>query len=152
LPKLAIFAAVEKVIIDQDNNLSLINLIQEIKVEIPEQMDEEIAKQEGIPLAAMRWSAFSMWHKTDADHPDTEYQQRVALIDPAGKPTGIEARVAFKFGEKIAIRNTSIVLGFPVHLAGQFVLRLWMNEKGQPESAEPLAEYPIKLSRGQPKA
>jgi hypothetical protein len=152
LPKLLIFAACEKAIIDQDHNVSLIGLIQDLKVEIPEQVDIEISKAEGLPVAAMRWAAFSMWLKTDVDS-GKEYEQRVALIDPTGKPTGIEARTAFGFAEgKTTMRNTSVVLGFPVHASGRFMLRLWIHEKGQPESIEPIAEYPINLNRGQPKA
>jgi hypothetical protein len=148
LPRLLLFAACEKVIIDQDNNVSLMTLVQDLRVEIPEPV--EVKSGEGLPVAAMRWAAFSMWLRTEED--DREYEQRVALIDPTGKPTGIEAKSSFKFGDKTTMRNISVVLGFPVHESGRYVLKLWMREKGQTEAAEPTAEYPINLKREQPKA
>jgi hypothetical protein len=145
------FAACEKVIIDRENNVSLITLLENLKIEIPEQIDRQPSEEEGLPVAASRWAAFSMWLKTPGEE-DREYEQRVALIDPTGKPTGIEGRAAFRFGgELTTMRNTFVVLGFPIHATGRYALRLWMHEKGQVESVEPVAEYPITLTREAPK-
>jgi hypothetical protein len=59
----------------------------------------------------------------------------------------------FRFEEgKTTMRNISVIVGFPVHASGRYILRLWIDEKGQPESANPVAEYPITLIKGQPKA
>jgi hypothetical protein len=55
VPKLAVFVACEKALIDQDNNnVSLITLLQDVKAQVPQSADNE-----------------------------NEYQQRIALIDPS---------------------------------------------------------------------
>ena len=151
MPKLMAFVACEKVIIDQDNNVSLITLLQELKSQIPESVTKEIPP--GVKtMAAIKWVAFSMWVKASDDENEKEYQQRVALVDPSGESTGIEGAAPFKFGsDKTSMRASVNVLGFPIYATGRYTLRLWMHEKGQPESPEPIAEYPIVVKREQPK-
>jgi hypothetical protein len=60
-----LFAACEKVIIDQDNNVSLISLLQDLKVDIPEGERPPAEKQGAV--VALRWSALAMWLKTEQD-------------------------------------------------------------------------------------
>ena len=147
MPKLMMFAACEKVLIDQDGSVSLVCLLAELKAEMPEPATKAIPK----PAAAMRWAAFSMWLKTETEDDEKEYEQRIALIDPSGEATGIQATTPFKFGDKTIMRNIVTILGFPIHASGRYVLRLWMQEKGHAESVDPIAEYPIGVRLEQPK-
>jgi hypothetical protein len=152
LPRLLLFAACEKVLIDQDNNASLISLIQDLKVEIPETVDLPTSSAGGLPVVAMRWTALAMWLRTETDT-DKEYEQRIDLIDPTGRTTGRASRTTFSFPEgKTTARNISVVLGFPVHASGRFLLRLWMRERDALKALSRSPSTPSTLTRGQPKA
>lgn len=141
MPKLLMFAPCEKVLIDQQNNISLIALLQEVSVEVPEP-----------PLgtmAALKWDAFSLWLKTP-DDAGRSYEQRVALFDPSGHPTGIEGSAPLNFGDKLTLRNIATVFGFPISATGRYLLKLWLYEKGQPPK-EHISEFPILVVRQSPK-
>jgi hypothetical protein len=147
MPRLLMFAPCEKVILDQQGNLSIITVLSELLVTIPEPPPEpEPAKSPVIPL---KWDVTSLWMKT-REPDDVVYEERFALIDPSGKPTGIGSSTDFAFGDKPLHRIIVTVLGFPISLTGRYTLKLWMHEKGR-EEGEPVAEFPILLRRALPK-
>lgn len=148
MPKLLIFAACEKVLVDQQNNTSLITLLQEAKVGIPVPAPgQEVPPPGAKVMAAMKWDALTLWTKTD----DKIYEQRIALFDPSGNPTGIEAAVGLDFAGKGTLRNVATVFGFPIYEMGVYLMKLWLREKGQ-EFGDPIAEFPITVIREEPKS
>ena len=148
MPKLLVFAACERVIIDQDNNVSLMNLVTEMTTEVPEQSEREADK---LAVAALRWAIFALWAKDPQDEGKT-FEQRVILLDPSGAPSGIEGATPFAFPEgKRFMRNTVNVLGFPFKSAGTYRVQLWMRQEGGVPAAEPIAEFPINMKQRPPK-
>src|SRR6266536_5914459 len=102
MPKLLVFAACEKVLIDQQNNVSLISVLQEAKVGMPDSAKEKLTPGAKV-MAAMKWDALTLWVKTD----DKPYEQRVALFDPSGNHTGIEAVAGLDLDRKSTRLNSS---------------------------------------------
>jgi hypothetical protein len=147
MPKLLIFAACEKVLIDQLNNLSLITVLQEAKVGMPPPVVQAQLPAGAKLMAPMKWDAITLWAKTD----DKAYEQRVALFDPSGNSTGIDTTGELDFQGKATLRHIVTVLGLPSYEMGVYLLKLWVREKGQ-EFGEPIAEFPITLSREEPKS
>jgi hypothetical protein len=147
MPKLLLFAPCEKAIIDQNNVISLITVLQEITVDIPE-MPDTGGK---MPVVPLKWDVVSLWMKTDEDAPDTVYQTRLALIDPTGKPAGLEGSSEFSFADnKSRFQSVTTILGFPIRHEGRYVVRVWLQKKDEDEG-EPVTEFPILLIRKRPK-
>lgn len=144
MPKLLLFAACEKVLIDQHNNISLIGVLQDAQVAIPAQPTVPAGAKVRLP---MKWDVVTLWAKTD----ERSYEQRVALFDPSGNPTGIDSTLDVEFRGKQGMRNVVTIFGLPVYEMGVYVLKLWLREKGQ-DFGDPLADYPISLSRQEPKS
>ena len=148
MPKLLIFAPCEKVIIDQNNVISIITVLQELRIELPEPPPEVDGKT---PVVPIKWDVVTLWTKTDADAPETVYQTRFALIDPMGMALeGLDGSAEFSFADKTHYRVITTVLGFPVRHDGRYVVRLWIHKKGETEG-DPVAEFPIALNRAKPK-
>lgn len=116
----------------------MISLFHELRVQVPQ------GGPEPPPGAAlpMKWDVISMWLRTDDDAGKT-YEERFALTDAAGKATGLSGASTF---EMSAPRHQTVItmLGFPL-VPGSYTLKLWLTEKGQPES-DPIAEYPLALA------
>ena len=145
-PKLLLFAACEKVIIDQNNVFSLISLLQELRIEIPEPPPDADGKT---PIVPMKWDVVALWTKADADEREALYQTRFALIDPTGRPSEFEGTADLVFADKQNYRVVTTILGFPIRHEGRYVVRLWLHKKGEPKG-EPVAEFPIILNRSRP--
>lgn len=148
MPKLLIFVPCEKAIIDQNNVTSIITVLQELRLDLPEPPPDADGK---MPVVPMKWDVVTLWTKTDDDAPETIYQTRFALIDPKGTALqGFEGTAEFSFGDKAHRRVVATVFGFPIRYDGRYVVRLWLHKKGETEG-EPIAEFPIVLNRTQPK-
>lgn len=140
MPKLLLFVPCEKVLIDQQGSISIISLLQELKVQVAENGPTPPANAK----AAVKWDVLTIWERTDDDFGKT-YEQRIALFEPNGEPTEISAIAPIET-EKGSHRNVATIFGFPIGLAGRYALRLWLSENGV-ETPKPLAEYAIKVSR-----
>lgn len=148
MPRLLIFAPCEKVIIDQNNVISIISVLQELRVELPELPRDTDGKT---PVVPMKWDVLSFWTRTDDDEPQTVYRARFALIAPTGTElSGFGSAGEFSFENKINYRLITTVLGFPVLHEGRHVVRLWLTKKGDAEG-DPVSEFPIVLNRTKPK-
>jgi hypothetical protein len=140
MPKLVLFAACEKVIVDQQNLPSLISLLQELKVQVPETGATPPANTN----AAIKWDVLALWERT-ADDAGKHYEQRIVLFNPAGEPTGVTGVSSIEVGAAATMhRNIATIAGFPIGAAGRYTLRLWLSENGQ-ESQQPVAEYSINV-------
>jgi len=140
MPKLQLFAPCEKVLIDQQNTVSLISVLQELKVQVPETGPMPPANAK----AAYKWDVLTEWARTDDDF-GKRFEQRIALFDPAGKPTELSTTTAINT-EKATNRIVATILGFPIGSLGRYTLKLWLSENGQ-ETPQPIAEYAITVSR-----
>ena len=152
MPRLLIFAPCERVIIDQHNVISIITVLQELRLELPE-LPQPPAENtdEKTPVIPMKWDVLTFWTKTDDDEPETIYQTRFALIDPTGRAfSGFGGSMEFSFQDKTNYRLITTVLGFPVLHDGRHLVRLWLHKKGEPEG-DAISEFPIVLTRSKPK-
>ena len=132
MPKLIFFLPCEKAIINQDDNaLSLINVMQGINVPKPPTEDAGVA---------LLWCAVSLWQKTPDDK-DRTFEQRTTLSMPNGKEAA-ESLLKFSFSEKGNHRNIVKISGFPVGQSGTYTLNLFLRELGSEQWTE-VANYQI---------
>jgi hypothetical protein len=140
LPSLLVFAPCEKIIIDQDNNPSLIAILQEIS------LDSRVAsKAPGGALAALPWQIFALWARSPDDDAATIYEQACDLLLPDGQVV-VPSRTTFQI-EGPSHRNITKVIGFPVFATpGEGQLRLYLRTVDE-EAAEPrlIASFPLRL-------
>lgn len=140
LPKLLMFAPCEKVIIDQNNNSSVISILQDLQVEVgPTELPQDAA----VP---MRWDVFTLWLREASDE-GRKFEQICELLTPDGKrATG--GTISFEMTMSMQ-RNVMTLMGFPlVPSGGQYLLRLSLKEAGEDRERREVAEFPILLSLG----
>ncbi len=116
MPRLLLFAACERLLFDQHNNLSIISLFQEVRV----------PPAENIPAnakAPMKWVILSLWQREPSDG-EHEFQQECVLLAPDATVT-VNSPSQFKMTHRIQ-RNITTVLGFPIGHSGEhsLILRL----------------------------
>ena len=134
------FAPCEKVIIDQNNNPSLISVIQGLTSPLPPE-----AKVPPHTIGLMRWDIFALWQREDGDN-DKEYVQDCQLIGPNGTVT-IQASMPFRFAASTQ-RNIMSVAGFPLTSVGEHLLKLWLRAAGADENERrEIATFPMTITR-----
>jgi hypothetical protein len=134
------FAPCEKVIIDRDNNPSLIAVIQGLTTPLQEGVEPPKGS-----VGLMRWDIFSLWQREDGDD-DKEFIQECDLFGPDETPV-IQTVMTFKFTASTH-RNVVSVLGFPLAKAGNYSLRLWLRESKDDQSRrKDIAVFPLILTR-----
>src|SRR5690242_20899801 len=107
MPTLLLFAPCEKVIIGQgDNSLSLISVLQTVQVSLLSHPPVEKNA-----FIASRWFVAVLWQKEPSDG-DVEFEQRIALADPAGE-FRIDQIMPFQM-EKPSHRIVCEMSGFPI--------------------------------------
>jgi hypothetical protein len=135
MPKLLIFAACEKVLVDgQTNSVSLIALLQELHWKLPP----------GTPMPQnftlpVQWSALSLWTEEAADA-GVDYEQQVTLENPAGQVL-IQNVARWRFMQP-SHRVIAQVLGLPVFRS--LSLKLAYRVVGARDWI-PIASFPITL-------
>lgn len=140
MPKLLLFAPCEKVIVDQQNNVSLISILQDLKIQVPETGPVPPANAS----AAIKWDVLTVWARSD-DDAGKRYEQRIALFNPEGAPTEISTTTPVET-KNASHRIVATIFGFPIGSSGRYRLKLWLSEDGR-ESREPIAEYAITVSQ-----
>ena len=143
LPKLLLFAPCEKVIIDQQNNISMIGILQGIETPVPPGTD--------IPLDAtdtIRWDILTLW-QPESGETGRQFEQLVDLHAPDGKRV-MKVKVLFKL-EGSTTRTIANIHGFPIGQAGNYVLKLRLREDVEGSRFAELAVFPIQVKRGETK-
>jgi len=142
MPRLLIFAPCERVILANDQTISLITLVETLQLQIAP--DQEIP--EGADLAApFAWQAISLWTKDADDPPDLAFDQKIQLQMPDGT-VFVELTLTTQFTpDKKNGRAIFKVLGFPiVRESGSADVKLFARFQGK-EWLE-AASFPILLS------
>lgn len=140
MPKLLMFAPCEKVIIDQNNNSSVISILQDVQVEVH---STELPQDAAVP---MRWEVFTLWLREASDE-GKKFEQICELLTPEGKRAA-RGTISFEMTKRLH-RNVMTLMGFPlVPSGGQYVLRLSLKEAGEDRERQEVAEFPISLSLG----
>lgn len=114
MPRLLLFAPCERVILADDQTVSLITLVEHIRLGIdPSNAPPEVdaTKELQIPFT---WFALSTWTREEHDQDGSFYQQKLQLEMPDGT-TPIELEVPLRFAQgKPNSRSIFRVAGFPV--------------------------------------
>jgi hypothetical protein len=139
MPRLLLFAACEKVIIDQQTNvLSLMSLLQDINVQIPP----------GAPLPPsnaiipMQWTTVSIFLPESEDS-GKQFEQRVTLVSSSN--VQLLQSPAAPFALTGPHRIISQVNGMPIGNAGLLTLKCHLREQGANVWQEIGDGYPINV-------
>src|ERR1700728_1663886 len=122
MPNLLLFAACEKVVIDQLRSvISLLSLLQNINVEMP--------AGSGPPskVIAMQWNTVSIFEMAPEDAGKT-FEQHVALINDAGASV-LQTPVALFEHKDGQHRIINQINGMPIGIAGSLTLKCYFREK-----------------------
>jgi hypothetical protein len=138
MPRLLIFAACERAIISEGDNMpSLIGLLQTMTINGPEGQKPPAA----IPTD---WSVFCLWFREPQDEESVSYEQKVTFSGDLAEPTPWDMFTQFdlkKPSHRIIIRFPF----FPALPAGIHNLRLLLRKEGEKDWVE-LASYPMQVS------
>ncbi len=140
MPRLILFAACEKLIVDQVNVLSLISLMQEINIQIP--ADAVLPPE--VKLAPMTWTILSIWEQESGDQ-DKEFEQRIAITLESGEIVTETPIVTFQM-KTPQHRNIGMVVGIPIEPQSYYI-RTWLKEKHSLEWGNEVGRYPLKVNR-----
>ncbi len=127
MPKLALFAACERSIVEQDTkSVSLITLFTGLKLSFP--------AGEPPPLNAVipkEWSIVCGWDSVDGDE-GKEFVQFIDISLPDGKPFVTKNQVRFTLQGGKRLHQTSKVPGFPIGQIGKCLVQVWAELDGRP--------------------
>jgi|SRR5208282_526148 len=147
MPNLLLFVACEKIIVANDNVISLIALLQEINVQLPSDVDGK--------LAPMNWTILSIWERTTSDL-GKSYEQKIAMHSSSNEVVFETPLLPFEFQvispamhlatQHRTIGSTNLIPITP----DEYSLKTWLREKGATDWGSELAHYPLKVNRINP--
>lgn len=132
MPRLICLLPCENLIISNENKVSLISLLENISIALPQ--GQAVPSNAVIP---MRWWAVTIWERESADS-DQEFE---TYVEVGGSP--IHTPIArFKFSSPMH-RALHVIQGFPL-APGQNVIRAYIKEASQPNFAV-AGSYPVSI-------
>src|SRR5437016_2482189 len=125
MPKLLLFVPCEKVIIANDNSVSLITLFEQLQINLP--VSAKVEAGAGMPLL---WSVFTFWHSEPSDE-GKKFEQRVEVSLPGNvviktNPSQLE------FVNTNRHRVIDRIVGLPIVPAGMAYITLFLREVTEP--------------------
>ena len=147
MPKLLLFAACEKVIVNEtDNTTSLISLLEAINIAVVEGEESKIPSDASIPLS---WHVLSLWQSEPADE-GKRLEQRFYIELPDGEAVNISGTMPIGFEpNKPNFRGVIGIMGFPLApllKTKRVVLKLDFREVGT-NPWKSASEYSIHITR-----
>lgn len=143
MPKLLIFTPCNQAIVGQDSSLSIIVVMNEVRVTIPRSFPDPIPDNAAMHL---RWATVSHWDKLPDDG-NGRFEQKVEMIDADGNVRpGVQ--VTTEFAMDAVKQKHTVVVNFPFMPAlpdGTYGLRLSLRRIGD-ENWNVVTEYPIGIS------
>jgi hypothetical protein len=147
MPKLYVFAACEKVILDQASVPSLIALFTKLKLLLPGQL-EDVPEN---AVAPKEWAVFASWDRVPSDEGKI-FNQCLQVLYPDGKVffENRDVKFTIKLGERQ--HNAVRIVGFPIGQKGDYTIRMWLEENGSVvvEPVEIRLEVEIERQPGTP--
>jgi hypothetical protein len=137
MPKLLIFAPCEKVIVAQNNTISLITILERLTVQIPK--DKPAPPDTVFP---MKWSILTLWQRQEGDE-GREFEEKCELLSGEGKSL-ISASIRFKFVGEAHSRVIMEIVGFPLQL-GQCEIKMYLRDTDATSEWREVADYPVRL-------
>jgi hypothetical protein len=136
--ELLAFTPCDKILIDEGGNPSLIVLIENIEVQVPE--GSTVPAKVIIPK---EWAVFTLWKK-DPNDPVKHYKQICELVPPGnfGEAGSLRIQAEFDFTQRLH-RTVLRAVGFPVGVKGTASLNVWLEENGK--RATETFSYPLNI-------
>jgi hypothetical protein len=118
VPKLLLFAPCQRVLFDQHQNISLIEILEQIEVPVPENMPKGAQ-------APINWEILVVWSKVPEDEGRT-FEQDIMLMAPDGTMAS-HIKTQFAMATRMH-RNIATIYGFPIAQAGEYSLDLKLKD------------------------
>lgn len=142
MPKLLFFVPCSKVILSQDNTVSLITVFETVNIEIPPDVDKNLPEGAQLPVT---WEILAQY-QYQPDDDGKEYYQKIVITMPDGKEAhNIESALAAFDGIATNTRHLVRIAGFPISTPGTAMIKLFLKEKNS-DYIE-IAQYPIYITR-----
>jgi hypothetical protein len=122
MPELILFAACEKVILDERRNATLINIMAGIEANRVQGPTGPIPKN---AVAGSSWSIFSLWKPKDGDV-GKEFTQKITIIWPDNSEFKVND-VNFKMEKGRNHQNNLAIVGFPIGQVGDVRVNMWLE-------------------------
>lgn len=140
MPNLLFALACDRVIIDQNGNLSLITVIEEIRL----QTVGGAAFPKDAASVPWQWYAVTQWEQGGGYDSGRTFEQRIALIAETGE-TLLEAYASWVF-EKPRHRVISAIAVMPIRNPGKHRLKVFVREKTEtPKEWKEAASIPLEI-------
>jgi hypothetical protein len=148
MPNLLLFVACEKVIVANDNVISLIALLQEINV----QLAPSAVLPPEMKAAPMNWTILSVWERTPDDL-GKSFEQKIVMYSSSNEVmfeapiAAVEFKVIPPATERAGQHRNIGSAGVMPVTPGQYILKTWLREQGTTDWGNELAHYPLKVNR-----
>ena len=124
MPKLLVFTACEKIIIDDNSNPSLIMLLHAVTVTPSAPTAKDIPKNAVTPR---EWAIYASWEREEGDE-NKSYAQWLQILWPDGNEFERQA-LPFTFTKRYQ-QNRINIKGFPIGQPGLLTVNLWLESEG----------------------
>lgn len=138
--KLQVFLPCEKLIIDKEDMISVINVLDSVTVG----QDDQLQLKEDTAFA-LNWQVFAIWRKTDTEDANKKFEQRIELLRPDGhsvfnatQPLNID-KTHFNF------RSILKIGAMPIGQKGILTLKMLIREVGEVDRWQEMGEYFIQV-------
>lgn len=144
MPRLLLFAACERIILADDNTVSLISLLE--KMEMTAHVAPGEPPPAGDAMSPFSWNALATWTREDGDQDGVFFRQRVQLVMPDGStPIQLESPLLFSEGRQLS-RGMFKIQGFPfMRDGGIAVVKLLLRPVDSETEWQEMAAWPIQL-------
>lgn len=122
MPQLLVFVPCEKVIIDENQNPTLVVLMQGLGAAPLPGQPAEIPRN---AVGPKEWCIFSVWRPSDQDYGKL-FNQRIQLLWPDGSEFQ-NAHFAFQFEKGKSHQIRMNMFGFPIGQVGDVTLNMWLE-------------------------
>lgn len=141
MPRLLVFAACDNVLLGNDNNVSLITLLNQITLNIAEDAPDPLPADSTVPI---RWFVYSEWEIAPEER-GLGFEQRMQLFAGESQDAKIETIAAFMTKpDKSRHRMIGQLQGFPLLPEGIHRLKLSIRPSGGDEWT-PAGDYPFEV-------
>ena len=124
MPKLLVFTACEKIVIDDKNNPSLIMLLNAVTVTPSAPTAKDIPKD---AVGPKEWAIYASWEREEGDE-NKSYTQCLQILWPDGNEFQRHA-LPFEFTKRNQ-QNRVQMMGFPIGQLGLLTVNLWLESEG----------------------
>ncbi|MEK6299570.1 MAG: hypothetical protein AABO41_02520 [Acidobacteriota bacterium] len=146
MPKLLYFIPCERVIVSREGPLSLITVVEGLKLQIPA---EEFGALPDDAISPVTWNVVAKWMREDNEEPQ-HWEQRVQIVTPNGR-VSTNSITAFDLVNNVSMRNLLQVNGIPIKPLGQGNVVLSLRQSGGDDAAwQVIATYPIVIANHPP--